>query len=586
MNHIKIIATGIIALVIGLTGGYFLFSAKAATTASTPVEQQATTSAENNDASVEEWICSMHPQIRQNEPGLCPICEMDLIPAGANTSNDPLVLEMTEEAVKLAHVETTIIGTTTANGKAKKIQLSGKIQADERHAASLVAHVSGRIERLYVSFTGEQVQKGQKIADIYAPDLIAAQQELLEALKLQALNPNLVVAARNKLRYWKINDATIEALELQGKIQETFSLYAESNGIVMNKRVAVGDYIRQGEALFEVVNLEKLWVLFDAYEEVLPHIKKGAAISFTTPSAPHQTFTSKVSFIDPIINPNTRVAAVRTEINNRKGLLKPEMLVTGTLNANKGPTTELQVPKSAVLWTGKRSVVYVKIPDTEIPSYQYREIELGDALGDTYQVVQGLETGEEVVVQGGFTIDAAAQLNNQSSMMNRDVQLKKDDTGTIPNFQAATPEAFKRQLNTLANAYIQLKDAFVATDAQTASTAAKTVFTKLDAVDMQLVKGDAHTFWMEQQGAMQAHTQKIVDYSDVEEQRKQFGFLSTLLIDTITAFGTLGDALYVQHCPMAFNNTGGDWLALEEQIQNPYFGDKMMKCGLVKKTFQ
>ena len=588
MKNIKIIIVAIVALMIGLGGGYVLFGNK---------NQMVDHSAHqhNNEAtsssdSAEEWICSMHPQIRQNEPGLCPICEMDLIPAGGNESDDPLVLQMTESAVQLANIQTTIVGNRNINGgkAGKTIQLSGKVQADERLASSQVAHVPGRIEKLYVTFTGEQVSEGQKLADIYSPDLIAAQRELLEALKLQSINPNLLEAARNKLRFWKISNNTISNIETSGSVQETFPLFAAESGIVTNRRVSVGDYLKQGEPLFDLMNLLKVWVLFDAYEDDLANVKVGSRIEFTTPTFPNKTFKTRITFIDPLINPKTRTASIRTEVNNSSGQLKPEMFVNGTLkvSSNTKGKSKISVPKTSVMWTGKRSVVYVKVPDAEVPSFQYREIEIGERLGDSYQVVSGLENGEEVVTYGSFTIDAAAQLNNQASMMNKDVTLKKEESGGVPNFQAETPTAFKEQLNAFANKYILLKDAFVATDAGTAASAAKAVLSQLEKVDMQLVKGDAHTYWMEQLNVLQVHTRKIAEADDVEKQRKQFGFLSDALIDSIEAFGTAGDALYVQHCPMAFNNQGGDWIAKEEQIQNPYFGDKMMKCGLVKKEFK
>ena len=583
MKNIKIIIIALLAMAVGLGGGYVLFGNKNQTV-------DHTTHQHNNiptETSSEEWICSMHPQIRQNEFGLCPICEMDLIPAGSNESDDPLVLQMTESAVKLANIQTTVAGSTQSGNSSvgKTIRLSGKVQADERLASSQVAHVPGRIEKLYVTFTGEQVSVGQKLADIYSPDLITAQRELLEALKLQSVNPNLVEAARNKLRFWKISNNTITNIEMNGKVQETFPLLAAESGIVTNRRVSVGDYLKQGEPLFDLMNLKKVWVLFDAYEEDLANIKVGSRIEFTAPSFPNKTFKTRVTFIDPLINPKTRTASIRTEVNNSSGRLKPEMFVNGILKSNtstKGKST-ISIPKTAVMWTGKRSVVYVKVPDTEIPSFQYREIEIGERLGDSYLVLSGLENGEEVVTYGSFTIDAAAQLNNQVSMMNKDVNLKKEEADGVPNFQPETPTQFKEQLNALTNEYLQLKDAFVATDATTAQSAAQKFLAQLEKVDMKLVKGDAHVYWMEQLNALQSHGKKITELTDVEEQRKQFGFLSDALIMVIDAFGTEGKALYVQHCPMAFNNQGGDWIAQEEQIQNPYFGDKMMKCGVVKK---
>lgn len=585
MTNKKIIGIILLAVLAGLGLGYLLFGKKNADNSNISQHNHNTEGEALPTSNAEEiWTCSMHPQIRQPEPGDCAICGMDLILLEENTSDDPLVLQMTESAAKLANIQTTTVGNSTTKTGAT-LRLSGKVQADERRASSQVAHVAGRIEKLYVTFTGEQVSKGQKLAEIYAPDLISAQQELLEALKLQDLNPDLMEAARNKLRYLKINDSTIKNIEEKGAIQETFTLYADASGVVNDRKVSVGDYVKKGEPLFDLMNLYKVWVLFDAYEEALSLIKKGDKIEFTTPSIPNQTFTTSITFIDPIINAKTRVASLRAEVKNAKGLLKPEMLVYGMLQ-QKGKSSEaLTVPKSAVLWTGKRSVVYVKVPDMEIPSYQFREVELGDATGNGYAVMSGLEAGEEVVTNGNFTIDAAAQLNNQASMMNREVTIKKEEMG-VPNFQKETPADFKKQLNEVANAYIELKDALVATDAKQAVPTAEKLLEKIEKTDMKLLKGDAHIYWMEQFAALQAHSKKITELEDVEAQREQFGFISAALIQSIEAFGTEGNALYVQHCPMAFNNEGADWLAVEEAIQNPYFGDKMMRCGLVKKTFE
>ena len=210
-SNIKLIITAIIAIAIGLGAGYLIFGNKPSTPTPSDVHQH---SGEAKLTSSEEqiWTCSMHPQIQQNEPGDCPLCGMDLIPLEENSSSDPLVLEMTNAAVKLANIQTTIVGEEVGQS-GKTIRLSGKVQTDERLASSQVAHVPGRIEKLYVTFTGEQVSKGQKLADIYSPDLITAQRELLEALKLQSLNPNLVEAARNKLRFWKISNNVITDIE-------------------------------------------------------------------------------------------------------------------------------------------------------------------------------------------------------------------------------------------------------------------------------------------------------------------------------------------------------------------------------------
>jgi len=578
-TNIKIII--IAAVMLGL--GWFLgsFFNNKAPQAEMPQEHNHTNNSEGEE---EVWTCSMHPQIRQNEPGDCPICGMDLITISEGNSNDPLVLEMTQEAVKLASIRTTIVGEDMATDE-KVLQLTGKVQADERLAASQVAHIPGRIEKLYVSFTGEPVQKGQKLADIYAPDLINAQQELIEATKLGEYNEGLLEAARKKLRYWKIDSSIIQAIEKDKTIRETFPLFADESGIVLKKRIAVGDYVKQGEVLFDLMNLKKVWVLFDAYEDDLASIKIGDRIEFTTPSILNRTFRSRVSFIDPVINPNTRVASIRTEIRNPNGQLKPEMLVSGALVKKIQRNQLLTIPKSAVIWTGKRSVVYTKVEDTQVPSFRFQEIEIGDAVGNQYQVLSGLEAGVEVVTNGNFVIDAAAQLNNQASAMNKDVLIKgQENVEVLPDYTEEAPLEFKQQIANLADAYLQLKDALVATDPELAGEMSKEVLTKLSSVNMTLIKDDAHLYWMDQLAAMQAHGEKISTSGEVEEQRKQFDFFSQALIKSIKVFGIPTDTYYVQHCPMAFDNEGADWLSGEEEILNPYFGDQMLKCGIVEET--
>jgi Cu(I)/Ag(I) efflux system membrane fusion protein len=286
-----------------------------------------------------------------------------------------------------------------------------------------------------------------------------------------------------------------------------------------------------------------------------------------------------------MINPKTRVASLRGEVSNPNGLLKPEMFVKGThetaASSGKGVLT---VPKSAVLWTGTRSVVYVADIDASVPSFEYREITLGEGQGNHYVVLDGLEAGEEVVVNGAFVIDAAAQLNNQASMMNRNVRLT-GEVSSGPDYQRQTPEVFRQQLMDVVKNYMNLKDALVASDAPEVTKQASGVEAALKSVDMGLLSGDAHLYWMEKLNAMKSHLDKIVTSPDIEEQRKQFSFVTDALVDALTAFGVSGDPVYLQHCPMAFDNTGADWLSMEKAIRNPYFGDKMLKCGSVKTTF-
>lgn len=580
MKDLKSIIIAILFAGIGLGLGYFLFGNTKDEHEHQKEGQQ--TGNETNSAAI--WTCSMHPQIRAEEKGLCPICEMDLIPLTQNSSDDPLVLEMTETAVALSNIQTTVIGASTAS--AKQLELSGKIQADERRISNQVSHLSGRIEQLFVTFTGEQIRKGQKLALIYSPELVTAQRELLEALKFQHMNPSLAKAARKKLEYWKIPTETIKKLEDTRQIQETITIFAEQSGVVQERMVAIGDYVKTGQVLFQILNLQKVWAVFDGYEEDLASIRPGALIEFTSPAVPNKTFTTRINFIDPLINAETRVAAIRGEVLNSNGRLKPEQFITGMLTLNINKNKQVTLPKSAVLWTGKRSIVYVKVPDTSIPSFEFREVELGESLGNQYVILDGIEIGEEVVSNGSFSIDAAAQLNNQRSMMNKLVALKDTEDAEIINFKAETPIAFQEQIDQLTSAYLILKDALVATDAAAAFREINSFQEKLSLIDGSLLKGEALSTWTELHESLAAHATKIASSEAIDVQRKQFSFLSEALINTVRYYGTAQMDLYVQHCPMALDDEGADWLSGEAAILNPYFGDKMLKCGLVEEELQ
>jgi Cu(I)/Ag(I) efflux system membrane fusion protein len=364
------------------------------------------------------WTCAMHPQIRMSEPGKCPICGMDLIPLVRNnkSSVDPDEIHLSREAAALANVLTSSVIKQTP---VKEVRLYGKVQADERMYQSQVAHVPGRIERLAVNYTGEQVYKGQVLAQIYSPELITAQQELLEAARTKQSQASVYEAAKEKLRQLKLTDDQISKIEDSGATQNTVDVISNTSGIIIARRVNTGDYVSKGSVLLEIADLTNVWVMFDAYESDLQFLSKGEKISFTLQALPGKIFTGNIIFIDPVIDPVTRVAKVRVETGNQSGKLKPEMFATGIVSSTLSEYHDnLVIPKSAVLWTGKRSVVYVKQPGSDEPVFKIREIGLGPMLGESYVVIDGLSEGEKIVTSGTFSVDAAAQLEGKPSMMN------------------------------------------------------------------------------------------------------------------------------------------------------------------------
>jgi Cu(I)/Ag(I) efflux system membrane fusion protein len=359
----------------------------------------------------------MHPQIRQNEPGDCPICGMDLIPLEDETDSDidPMAISMSPTAMQLASIRTALVGSADP---VKSVHLNGKVQSDERLVFSQASHIPGRIEKLLVNFTGEFVKKGQVIASVYSPDLVTAQEELFEAQKIKESQPQLFNAAKEKLKNWKLTESQIEQIIQSEQTEEVFNIQADVSGYVTNRKVNVGDYISRGQSIYEIADLSRVWVLFDVYEQDMAWIKKGDKVSFTVASIPGETFEGTISFLDPVIDAKTRVAKARVEITNRELKLKPGMFASGTVEAKlPNQSDAVVVPKTAVMWTGKRSVVYVKNTTDQGVNFIMRNVTLGPALGESFIVEDGLQKGEEIAVNGTFSIDAAAQLAGKPSMM-------------------------------------------------------------------------------------------------------------------------------------------------------------------------
>lgn len=579
-------------LIIGLLLGWLIFGGSSDNT-------NGAHSAEHSHVGEETiWTCSMHPQIRQNEPGDCPICGMDLIPLEDDQHDDvdPMAISMSATAIQLANIQTAVVGSMD---QVKQVRLNGKIQEDERLVFSQSSHVPGRIENLLVNFTGDYVNKGQVIASVYSPDLVTAQEELYEAQKVKDTQPQLFNAAKEKLKTWKLTDDQINQMLQSGATTATFDIQADVSGYVIQKLVNPGDYIQRGQPIYEIADLSKVWVLFDVYESDIGWIKKGDKVEYTVASIPGETFTGTISFLDPIINPITRVSKARLATANPGLKLKPEMFVSGIVQAQLQKTSDaVVVPKTAVMWTGQRSVVYVKSVSDQGLNFKMREVTLGPALGESYVIADGLAKGEEIAVNGTFSIDAAAQLAGKPSMMSPEggpTMTGHDHGGTemvdasftsVEALTETTPSAFKAQLTKVYKDYLDMKNAFVETDAKKVAGEAKDVIAALKSVDMGLLKGDAHMKWMDQLEILNSTTNAISKSNDIEKQRQEFVQFNLAFYKSVKMFGLENVTAYYQFCPMANNDKGAYWLSDSEEILNPYFGDVMLNCGEVKETIK
>ena len=467
MKYIKIVLPIVLALIVG-------FVLRGCFTPSSPHPSEKSPSA---DSAPEVWTCSMHPQIKLPKPGQCPICFMDLIPL--ESGGDELgerEISVSPYAAKLMELETAEV---RREFMSVEVRMVGKVDYDETRVTYISAWVPGRIDRLFVDYTGIPVKKGDHLAELYSPELLTAQEELIQAVQtLEKLKDSqssmlldsaekTIIAVREKLRLWGFTAEQISEIEKRGTPGEHMTIYSPGAGIVIHKNVQEGMYVQTGTRIFTIADLSTVWVQLDAYESDLNWLRYGGQVDFTTETYPGKTFSGTISFIDPVINSATRTAKVRVIVENPTLALKPGMFVRAVarpqvaeggrvmdpalagkwispmhpeiVKDEPGPcdvcgmplvTAEslgyvtdspqnapLVIPVTAVLKTGKRAVVYVEIPNQEKPTYEGREIEFGVRLGDYQVVASGLEESERVVTRGAFKLDAELQIHAKPSMM-------------------------------------------------------------------------------------------------------------------------------------------------------------------------
>lgn len=587
-----IIYIGILA--VGLILGWILFG----NSSNEKTEQIHSETTEKNQL----WTCSMHPQIMQPELGDCPICGMDLILA--TSSSEGLLADqfkLTENAMALANIQTSMVGNGISNSDARFV-LSGKITKNKNETATMPAHFNGRIEKLYVKSLGEHIKKGQAIAQVYSPELITAQQELITASQLKASQPKLYNAVKNKFKNWMIEGAQLNEIEKTGQIKERFTIYSHVTGVVTEILINEGSHIMDGKPIFKVSNLTTVWANFDVYENQISQFKKGQDIQIITNAYPNKEFKAIVDFIDPILDIKTRTVTLRVVLNNQNELFKPGMFVEGKIKGTSSNNEQVvAIPATAVLWTGKRSLVYIKTNPNQ-PVFEMREITLGNKIGDNYEVLKGLNNGDEIVTNGTFTVDAAAQLQGKKSMMNKagatpipshEEHLGMEDTVTANNEnhfnmneRVNVSKEFQNQLKTVFNDYIKLKDALVKDASNNAVTESKKLVANMSKIDMELLTDKKiHNHWMSLEKEIKASATSISKTSNIKEQRNHFKHLSSHFINALQLFG-VNEKVFVDFCPMADNNKGAYWLSLEEKIVNPYFGDAMLECGSVKQVIE
>jgi len=604
----------------------------------------------NGDGTI--FTCSMHPQIKQDEPGNCPICGMELVPVdveqpeadavvdhtGHASMTEPEVLgyacaincvppleepgdcpicgmemqpvvedrgtgpvegdptrrlAMSAEAKALALIQTSPVVSSVPQ---KIIRLVGELAVSEDTLAHISADVGGRIDELAAEYEGDIVERGEELVLLYSPELLAVQQEFLQAKAalerlpansletLRGASASAVDAARERLRLAGLSTDQIDAIAESGEAREQVRIHAPIGGTVVERHAQEGQYVAKGERILTIASLETLWAEMAAYESDLPWLRVGQPVTFISEAFSGERFTGEVAWIDPITNMRTRTTRIRLNVDNESGKLRPGMYLTARVESTLGEEPRLVIPASAPLITGERAVVYLQVSDADRPTFQGVEVVLGPRVGDGYVVEEGLAEGQRVVTNGAFQIDSALQIIAKPSMMNPagDVAMtgRDHDQGmAMPDGPEDRPEQPVRPMDRehgehladIIHAYIGVQEALAADALDVAREAFENLAVQAEAAEMVEVVSPA------KDGA---------SAKSLEAQRQSFERLSSVIIPIVREHGNPTDLpVRLVHCPMAFDFTGAGWLQTTEAVRNPYFGAEMLTCGTVKQEW-
>jgi Cu(I)/Ag(I) efflux system membrane fusion protein len=374
-----------------------------------------------------KWTCAMHPQIVRDQPGDCPICGMKLIPLERDApgpSSAPPQMQIDAERRRLIGLKTVEVSEGMLGAS---LRTTGRISLDETRVVKVTPRFEGFIEQLFANYTGKPVKKGEPLASIYSPEVLSSQEELLLALKPQPTLaktglPDVADAARARLRLFGVSEAELVTIEKTGKPIRAIYLRAPISGVLTSKNVVAGAKVGPAEALFDIVDLSRLWVLADVYEYELPRVRVGQRATITLSYWPGQKWVGRVGFIYPAVEEKTRTIKVRVEVDNPKGELKAEMFADVVLEAP--PQKVLRVPEDAVIDTGTRKLAFVSLGDGRLEA---REIATGLHADGFWEVRAGLRAGEKVAVGASFLIDSESKLRAAISSMGAAI-----DGGTAP----------------------------------------------------------------------------------------------------------------------------------------------------------
>lgn len=536
-------------------------------------------STKSGERKVLYYQSAMHPWIKSDKPGRCTICGMELTPvyegqAGFDVSGD--VITLSSNSVRVLNVQTV---EAKAQPLAKTLNVAGTIEQDDSKRRVLSAYVAGRIDKLHVSYVGAEVKAGEPLAEVYSPMLLTAVRDYLVVHRAGG-NESLASAAALRLKQLGLSDEQITHLpHTFNETNITVPLLAPISGTVVEKKVYAGQYVAEGERLFELADFSTMWFLFRAYEQDLPWVRLGQTVDVSTPSLPGRVVTGTIKFIDPNLDEVTRATKVRVELENP--LVDGRRLFSHRLYADGVVKLEapevLAVPRHAVIQTGPEAVAFVEQGGG---GYARHVLKLGRRGDSLIEVLDGLSAGDKVVVNGNLLMDGQAEMNRSFASPAPDMPMTTNLPGgelpALTETQRAAVKGFVARVDALTVA-------LAADDLEKFNSQTDKMH---DAAGELFAAFSGSQAWQALAKEVEASSHLIVA-KDLKEARREFYPFSTATVSLAQAARRSGadiGALKVFRCPMSKNAFKGapdtaEWIQLQSDVRNPWFGKEMLDCG-------